>query len=117
MDPTYPLVPFANFIGFLLILLPMLTCMTYSIGICAFAAWAILFGFGQGVNSIVWKDNTNDIAPVWCDLSKSSLFQSSMPKLCLMNDRRSYSHFSRDEYCSSCVLAGYNAKLVQDHKS
>lgn len=79
MDPTYPLVPFANFIGCLLILLPMLTCMTYSIGICAFAAWAILFGFGQGVNSIVWKDNTNDIAPVWCDLSKSNLSQSFMP--------------------------------------
>ena len=71
MDPTYPLIPVANFIGCLLIILPMLTCMTYSTGICAFAGWAVLFGFGQGVNSIIWKDNTNDVAPVWCDLSES----------------------------------------------
>lgn len=71
MDPTYPLVPIANFLGCIFVLIPLSVILTYwHTGVCCFAAWISLFGFAQGVSAILWRKNVNDIAPAWCDNSK-----------------------------------------------
>ena len=71
MDPTFPLVPIANFIGCILVLISLSKGMfqTWNVGACSFAFWTFVLNLEIGVNSIVWSNNTNNVAPVWCDIS------------------------------------------------
>lgn len=72
MDPTYPLLPIANFICLFLVLLPLSTLVrgSWNMGVHVLAIWVALESLIRGVNSIVWADNANVIAPVWCDISE-----------------------------------------------
>ena len=74
MDPTFPLVPIANFVACLLILLSVSKSMfqAWNVGACSFAFWTALSGFGIAVNSIIWSDNAENKAPIWCDISEHS---------------------------------------------
>jgi len=43
-------------------------------GTCLYMAWtglACLIGF---INGVIWSDNVNNIAPVWCDICMSRYF-------------------------------------------
>lgn len=72
MDPTYPLVPIANFTSFFLVVLALLVTAgrPWNIGVCMFAIWTALSCAITAVNTIVWKDNFDIVAPVWCDISE-----------------------------------------------
>lgn len=72
MDPTYPLAPIANLLGSVLVLLPVFTKFrrSWNTGVCMLAIWVSIENFANGINTIVWSDNTDDVAPVWCDISE-----------------------------------------------
>lgn len=72
MDPLYPLVPIVNLLCCVLVLLPVFIKFrrSWNTGVCMLAIWASAESFSTGVNSIVWSDNVNDVAPVWCDISE-----------------------------------------------
>lgn len=72
MDPTYPLVPIANFLACFLVLLPLTTSIrrSWNIGVIAYASWVAIEAFYTAINCIVWKDNSRIVVPVWCDISK-----------------------------------------------
>ena len=44
----------------------------WKIGVCSFASWLIVGTLINVINSIIWSKNDDNIAPVWCDLSKQS---------------------------------------------
>ena len=72
MDPTFPLVPIANFIACVLALLPLCTSIRqiWNFGVCMYAIWVATVAFCTAINTIVWSDNVNITAPVWCDISE-----------------------------------------------
>lgn len=72
MDPTYPLFPILNLLSCVLVLLPILIKLrhTWNTGVHFLAIWVSAESFALGVNAIIWSDNTNDVAPVWCDISE-----------------------------------------------
>lgn len=72
MDPTYPLVPIANFLACILVLSSMSKSMiqSWNVGACSFAIWVIIMALTVAVNAIIWADNVNNVAPVWCDIGK-----------------------------------------------
>ena len=76
MDPTFPLVPIMNFLAALLVCLPTLSSAIHSgswnVAVLSFAFWTTLSCIIMGINSIIWSDNVRDVAPVWCDISKSN---------------------------------------------
>lgn len=73
MDPTYPLVPVANLIALLLILVSFFTSAlrSWNTGVHLFAIWVAIQSFIRAVNSIIWSNTSANVAPVWCDISKS----------------------------------------------
>ena len=74
MDPTFPLVPIANFTACILVLLSMSRNMFqyWNIGACSFAIWIIVQSFTIAIRTIMWSDNVENIAPVWCDIGAFS---------------------------------------------
>lgn len=74
MDSTYPLVPVANFFACVLVLASMSKSMfqTWNVGVCSFAIWVVITGFTMAVDAIVWADNVENSAPVWCDIGEYS---------------------------------------------
>lgn len=75
MDPTYPLVPVANFLACILVLSSMSKSMfqSWNIGACSFAIWVVIMGFTVAVDAIIWAENVENIAPVWCDIGELKL--------------------------------------------
>lgn len=75
MDPTYPLVPVANFLACILVLSSMSKSMfqSWNVGACSFAIWVVIMGFTVAVDAIIWADNVENIAPVWCDIGELKL--------------------------------------------
>lgn len=114
MDPTYPLVPIANFICFFLVLVPFMTSnLRTNVGVCLYGFWVSIACFIRGVNSIVWSDNANDSASVWCDIGKrkvlctTSTGMQSLKRLTFSNKARRRKFRRR-----SCLLACYNAAAL-----
>lgn len=72
MDPTYPLVPIANFIGCLLTLISLVDLLArpWNTGVFMFATYNFFQSLVIGISTIVWSDNNGDIAPVWCDIGE-----------------------------------------------
>ena len=83
MDPTYPLVPTANFLSFFLVLLTLyaLASRPWNIGACMFAMWTLLSCLLVAINTSVWKDNTDNVAPIWCDIGECYNHYSVPPTL------------------------------------
>nr|AAR99648.1 7-transmembrane pheromone receptor Bar3 [Schizophyllum commune] len=70
LDPTYPLFPTFAFLGFVLALVPLpWHLQAWNSGTCFFMVWTALGCLNQFVNSIVWKDNAINSAPIWCEIS------------------------------------------------
>ncbi|GAW04838.1 pheromone receptor [Lentinula edodes] len=66
----YPLFPIFAFFGFVLPLIPLpWHFQAWNSGTCYFMLWASLACLNQFVNSIIWKGNVINSAPVWCDIS------------------------------------------------
>lgn len=71
MDPTYPLFPIFAFLGFILSLIPLpWHFQAWNSGTCFYMMWASLACLNQFVNSIVWRGNILNPAPIWCDICK-----------------------------------------------
>jgi pheromone a factor receptor len=71
IDPTYPLYPIACFISMILVLIPLPWHMqAWNTGTVMYMLWTAVGLLNQFVNSIVWKDNAINWAPVWCDICK-----------------------------------------------
>lgn len=74
MDPTYPLVPIANFFACALSVIPLFHMVnrSWNTGVYVFALWLLLISLTNAIDTIIWSNDTNDRAPVWCDISKSA---------------------------------------------
>lgn len=70
MDPTYPLVPIANFIACALIIISLFHMVdrSWNVGVFVFALWVFLASLSTAINTIIWSRDTNDRAPIWCDI-------------------------------------------------
>ena len=74
MDSTFPLVPIANFVACILVLLSMSKNMfqSWNIGACSFAIWVAIQSFTKAIRAIMGSDNVENVAPVWCDIGAIS---------------------------------------------
>ena len=67
----YPITPIGNFIGVILALLPLFSNIRkLSLAVWGYAIWIAIFDFHTFVNTIIWHNNVNIVAPVWCDIGK-----------------------------------------------
>lgn len=90
MDPTYPLVPLANFAAAFLTLLTFLTAQlreSWNMGVCMLSAWVFITTLSTGIQTVVWRDNADtSIAPAFCDIGSSShsplLVASLIDRIC-----------------------------------
>nr|AGG68685.1 putative pheromone receptor [Flammulina velutipes]QHW03267.1 putative pheromone receptor protein isoform 5 [Flammulina filiformis] len=92
-DPTYPLFPICAFLGFVISLVPLpWHLQAWNSGTCAFMIWTATMCLVQFVNAIIWKDNMDNIAPIWCDISTQIILACSigMPASILCISRRLY---------------------------
>ncbi len=70
----YPITPIGNFIGVILALLPLISQIRkLSLAVWGYALWITEMCFQTFVNTIIWRDNVNNVAPVWCDISENLL--------------------------------------------
>ncbi|KAI0317104.1 pheromone A receptor-domain-containing protein [Amylostereum chailletii] len=71
MDPTYPLIPVVSLIAAFLMLLTILTNVyqTWNAGVLMLCTWLFLSDLIEGVEAIIWSNNADNKAPVWCDIS------------------------------------------------
>lgn len=76
MDPTYPLVPIANFLACVLVVIPLAHMLTrpWNTGVYVFALWTLLSSLSTAINTLVWSNDIKDRAPVWCDICKSPIY-------------------------------------------
>ncbi|KAJ3794606.1 pheromone receptor [Lentinula aff. detonsa] len=66
----YPLFPIFAFFGFVLPLVPLpWHLQAWNSGTCFYIFWASLSCLNQFVNSLIWKGNVINSAPVWCEIS------------------------------------------------
>lgn len=74
MDPTYPLVPIANFLASILVVVPLFHMITrsWNTGVYVFALWLFLQNITFASSTIAWSSDANDRSPIWCDICKSS---------------------------------------------
>ncbi|KAF9221756.1 STE3-domain-containing protein [Gyrodon lividus] len=93
VNPTYPLFPVSSFLGFFLVLIPLPWHFeAWNAGTCAYIIWASLGCLLEFVNSVVWRNNALNIAPVWCDISSKVLLGAGIgiPAAGLCISRRLY---------------------------
>ncbi|KAI0316298.1 pheromone A receptor-domain-containing protein [Amylostereum chailletii] len=71
MDPTYPLFPIMSLISSSLMLLAIFTSVrqTWNAGVLMLCMWLFLTNVIQGFEAVIWRDNADNKAPVWCDIS------------------------------------------------
>ena len=91
MDPTFPLVPIANFGACLLIFLSTSKNMfqSWNVGAYSFAVWIAIVSFYTGLNSIIWSNSIVNKAPIWCDISEYSI---SFKECLVLITRRNQQH-------------------------
>ncbi|KAJ3832839.1 pheromone receptor [Lentinula raphanica] len=66
----YPLFPIFAFFGFFLPLIPLpWHFQAWNSGTCFYIFWASLSCLNQFVNSLIWRGNVINSAPVWCEIS------------------------------------------------
>ncbi|KAL0952925.1 hypothetical protein HGRIS_007139 [Hohenbuehelia grisea] len=94
LDPTYPLFPICAFLGFLVSLIPLpWHIQAWNAGTCMYMFWTAISCLIEFVNSLVWKGNIENPAPVWCDISSKLLLGAGIgiPASALCISRRLYS--------------------------
>lgn len=80
-DPGYPVFSIFVFISFVLVLIPLpWHFQAWNSGTCLFMIWVAVACLNLFINSIVWRDNVIDSAPLFCDICKFlSLFPFNKP--------------------------------------
>lgn len=69
--PGYPYLQIYAFIGTVLGLVPLPWMLqSWNVGASAFAVWTSLSCFDLFINTIIWRDNVRNVAPVFCDVCK-----------------------------------------------
>ena len=71
IDPTYPLVPIASIFAAVLVLLTFITSGVrgaYNRGVVMFEGWVLVGLLITAVQTIVWRNTYDIIAPVFCDI-------------------------------------------------
>lgn len=72
VNPTYPLFPVFAFFSFFLVLIPLpLHIQAWNVGTCAYIIWVSVACLLEFINSVVWRNNALNLAPVWCDICVS----------------------------------------------
>ncbi|KAL5525152.1 STE3_2 [Sanghuangporus sanghuang] len=92
-ESSYPLYPILFFISFVLVLIPLpWHLQAWNVGTCSFMLWTAVASLSWFVNSIVWKDNAINWAPVWCDITSRIIIATSVaiPASSLTITRRLY---------------------------
>lgn len=82
-----------SFIGFILVTIPLPWHLeAWNTGTCLYMFWAGLGCLNFFVNSIIWNDNVNNVAPVWCDISTRIIIAAGVgiPAASLCINRRLY---------------------------
>ncbi|TDL18859.1 STE3-domain-containing protein [Rickenella mellea] len=70
MDPTYPLYPIFAFVCMVLVMIPLpWHLQAWNTGTCMFMIWTGVVCLIQFINSIIWRGNAINVAPVYCDIS------------------------------------------------
>lgn len=90
---SYPALPIFSFLGFLTVLIPLpWQFQAWNAGTCMYIAWTAIGCLIVFVNTIVWRDNVLDVAPVWCDISTKILIGTGIgiPAASLCIVRRLY---------------------------
>ena len=71
----YPGVTALNFIfGALLLLYLPLQIRARNIGLSFFILWVSALCFAYGANTVVWRDNALNNAPIWCEICTFAFF-------------------------------------------
>ncbi|CAL1697584.1 unnamed protein product [Somion occarium] len=92
-DPTYPLFPIFAFCGFIVALIPLpWHFQAWNAGTCIYMLWASLASLIQFVDSIIWHDSLQNVAPIWCDISTKFIIGAGVgiPAASLCINRRLY---------------------------
>ena len=67
----YPITPIGNFIGVILALVPLVSNIRkFSPAVWGCAVWNALYCFQMFVNAVIWHNNVNITATVWCDIGE-----------------------------------------------
>ncbi|KAI0316297.1 pheromone A receptor-domain-containing protein [Amylostereum chailletii] len=116
MDPTYPLVPVVNLIAASLMLLTILITSLrqhWNTGVFMLCLWLSIWSLDQSVDTVVWSDNADNKAPVWCDISSHIRLAASVGvpacsliitrRLCNIARLRTIDAFSKHERRIHCV--------------
>ncbi|KAF8553273.1 STE3-domain-containing protein [Imleria badia] len=93
VDPTYPLFSVFSFLSFILILIPFpFHIQAWNVGTCSYIIWVSVACLLEFIDSVVWRNNTLNLAPVWCDISSKILLGASVgvPAAGLCISRRLY---------------------------
>jgi len=85
--------PWFALLSFILVLIPFPWHLhAWNAGTCLYMFWTALASLVMFINSIIWKDNAINWAPVWCDLSSRVyiLAHVGIPTASLCINRRLY---------------------------
>ncbi|KAF8149601.1 GPCR fungal pheromone mating factor, partial [Mycena galopus ATCC 62051] len=98
-DPAYPAFQILSFLGFVLALIPLpWHLQTWNAGPCLFMLWTALSCLNGFINSIVWANSIEDVAPVWCDICAMMIgINVAIPAASLCITRRLYDIATRKQ--------------------
>ncbi|KAF5329272.1 hypothetical protein D9619_009301 [Psilocybe cf. subviscida] len=114
LDPTYPLFPICAFLSFVIVLIPLpWHLQSWNSGTCLFMFWVGASALNFFINSIIWRDNILDSAPIWCDISSRLIVGAAVgiPASSLCINRRLYK-IASSRTASSSRAEKRNAVLV-----
>ncbi|KIY64604.1 STE3-domain-containing protein [Cylindrobasidium torrendii FP15055 ss-10] len=78
-DAYYPLFQIFAVLAIVCILVPLpWHLQAWNTGTCMFMIWVALAILNFLVNTLVWKNNVADMAPIWCDISTRITLASSV---------------------------------------
>ncbi|KZV72479.1 fungal pheromone STE3G-protein-coupled receptor [Peniophora sp. CONT] len=94
-DPTYPLYAVASFLSAIMLLLVLTTSFvrqSFNLGVAFLCFWIFLENLVNGIDSIIWSDNTDMKLGVYCDIvSRLQMFCFVVKPACtLIITRRLY---------------------------
>ncbi|KAJ3785137.1 pheromone A receptor-domain-containing protein [Lentinula aff. detonsa] len=118
-DPTFPLYPVLSFLAIIVSFIPFpWHFRARNIGTCSYMLSTGLYSLVEFINSIIWADNVNNIAPVWCDISVLTIIGASVGitsstlaisrqlyHISTMNGRSTTPQEKRREIIINCVIA------------
>lgn len=93
MVDEHDIFPAFAFMSFVLVVIPFpWHLQAWNTGTCLYMFWTAMSSLNTFINSIIWKDNAINWAPVWCDMSSKVyvLVNVAIPTASLCINRRLY---------------------------